>query len=321
MHMRDIFPAWLRIARGYRPFLSIEMTRECPLNCPGCYAHAPGHSSRAESAETLTEYRGDELVERVMSLIGLYRPLHVSLVGGEPLVRYREVTRVLEQLAAVGMETQVVTSAFRPIPEEWKKLGNLHLVVSIDGLPTEHDVRRAPATYDRVLKNIDGHELTVHCTILPQFLEEPGYLEEFVRLWSLRKNVRKIWFSLFTPQKGDLSVERLTAGERLTAVERIRSLTSRYPKLYASNILLQGFRQPPASPRECIFAQVTQCVSSDMVTPVSPCQIGGNPECRECGCIASAGMAALGAYKIGGILKVADIFTLSKKLGENRHTR
>ena len=30
----------------------------------------------------------------------------------------------------------------------------LEIVVSIDGLQPEHDVRRAPATYDRIVKHI-----------------------------------------------------------------------------------------------------------------------------------------------------------------------
>jgi sulfatase maturation enzyme AslB (radical SAM superfamily) len=61
----------------------------------------------------------------------------------------------------------VVTSAVRPIPAEWKQFPNLHIVVSIDGLQPEHDARRAPATYDRILKHIDGHQITVYSTVVP----------------------------------------------------------------------------------------------------------------------------------------------------------
>ncbi len=41
--MEGIFPAWGRILGGYRPNLSIEITRECPLRCPGCYAYGADH--------------------------------------------------------------------------------------------------------------------------------------------------------------------------------------------------------------------------------------------------------------------------------------
>jgi hypothetical protein len=37
----NILPAWGRILRGSYPTLSIEITRECPLRCPGCYAYEP----------------------------------------------------------------------------------------------------------------------------------------------------------------------------------------------------------------------------------------------------------------------------------------
>jgi hypothetical protein len=67
----------------------------------------------------------------------------------------------------------------------------------VDGLMPDHDQRRAPATYDRILRNIAGHQVIIHCTILPQFLRKPGYPKEFTKNWSTQKSTRKIWFSLF----------------------------------------------------------------------------------------------------------------------------
>jgi organic radical activating enzyme len=265
---------------------------------------------------SLSEWQGNELVEKVQALVQRFRPLHVSIVGGEPLVRYKEVTRIISHLANLGIETQVVTSAVRPIPLEWSYFSNLHLVVSVDGLQGEHDARRAPATYDRILANIDSHVVIVHCTIIPEFLTEPDYLEKFVRTWSLRKNVRKIWFSLFTPQQGEFTSERLSVECRTKAIDKIVSLQGRYPKLYAPDIMTYGYRHPPKSPSECIFAQVTKCVAADLTTPIVPCQIGGKPECLECGCVASAGLASIGQFRLAGLLKVSDVFAVSIKLGE-----
>ncbi|NLT66790.1 MAG: radical SAM protein, partial [Acidobacteria bacterium] len=143
MRVSAIFPAWARILKGYRPFLSIEVTRHCPLKCPGCYAYEPEHLNNGQSLRSLNEYRGDELVERAIELVQRYRPLHVSLVGGEPLLRHREMTMLIGKLHERKIETQLVTSAVLPIPEEWKKFSDLHLVVSVDGLEKEHNVRRA----------------------------------------------------------------------------------------------------------------------------------------------------------------------------------
>ena len=76
--------------------------------------------------------------------------------------------------------------------------------MSIDGLQPEHDARRTPATYDRIQKHIVGQQITVHCTITRQQVQRDGYLEEFARLWSANPNVRQIWFSLYTPQIGEV---------------------------------------------------------------------------------------------------------------------
>ncbi len=65
----------------------------------------------------LSDLRGDALVEGVVGLVRKHRPLHVSLVGGEPLVRVRELNRILPLLSNLGVFTMVVTSAVAPIPE------------------------------------------------------------------------------------------------------------------------------------------------------------------------------------------------------------
>jgi organic radical activating enzyme len=265
--------------------------------------------------QQLADYRGQDLVDRVLQLVRQYRPLHISIVGGEPLVRYRELNVLLPVLDAMGIEVQLVTSAVRPIPAHWRKLAALHVVVSIDGLQPEHDRRRSPATYARILGNIAGHQITTHCTITRQLLSRPGYLREFCEFWSARPEARKIWFSLFTPQEDQLSLERLSAEDRVRAVSEIAQLRTEYAKVDMPRAALDGFLRPPASPRECIFAQVTACISADLASTISPCQFGGRPVCSECGCIASAGLAAIGRYKLAGFVPVSTIFALSKGIG------
>src|ERR1051326_7802494 len=230
MTIADVFPAWAKILRGRRPLLSLEITRECPLRCPGCYAYEPGHLGTAGPLSDLADLKGEALISGVLELVRRFRPLHVSIVGGEPLVRYRELDVMLPQLAAMGIEVQLVTSAVRPIPIAWKDLANLHLVVSIYGLQPEHDKRRSPATYERILKHIAGHQLIVHCTVTRQQLQQRHtYLSEFATFWSERNEIRKIWFSLYTPQEGDASEERLRPEDRQRAVAEIRRLRSSFP--------------------------------------------------------------------------------------------
>lgn len=117
------------------------------MRCPGCYAYEPEHlGNEVGPLRTLADYKGDELVEGVLRVVREHRPLHLSIVGGEPLVRFRELSALLPQLSAMGVEVQLVTSAVRRIPEEWGAIRGLHLVVSVDGLQPDHDARRKPAT-------------------------------------------------------------------------------------------------------------------------------------------------------------------------------
>src|SRR5215467_3069665 len=162
MKTTEVLRGWKTILAGRTPFLSIELTKECPLSCPGCYAYGNEHLGGNLLLTQVSDFKGKDLVKRFMDLIDRYKPLHVSIVGGEPLVRFRELNEILPELDARGIFIQLVTSAVRPIPIEWSGIRALVIVVSIDGLAPEHDARRKPATYDRILQHIAGHQITVH---------------------------------------------------------------------------------------------------------------------------------------------------------------
>src|SRR6188508_401848 len=255
--MEGLITAWGKILRGYNPSLSIEITRECPLRCPGCYAYGDEHLGGDVTLRQVTDYKGQELIDRVLAIVDAEKPIHVSIVGGEPLVRFRELNEILPKLAARGIYTQLVTSAVRPIPTEWASIPRLQIVVSIDGLQPEHDVRRTPATYDRIQKHIVGQQITVHCTITRQQVQRDGYLEEFAAFWSANPHVRQLWFSLYTPQVGEVSPEILTPVDRERAVAALMSLRAAHPKIRMPEGLLKKYARPPQSPDDCVFAQTT----------------------------------------------------------------
>jgi MoaA/NifB/PqqE/SkfB family radical SAM enzyme len=315
--MQGILPAWGRILAGYTPAMSIEITRECPLRCPGCYAYGDDHLGGDLTLRELRDFKGQQLVDGILGLVDRHKPLHLSIVGGEPLVRYRELNTLLPLLSKRGLHVQVVTSAVREIPKEWHAIPRLSLVVSIDGLQPEHDVRRTPATYDRILKHIAGHSITVHCTVTRQQVNRPGYLEEFLRIWSARPEVEKIWVSLYTPQIGEVSEERLRAVDRERVVADLMALRLNFPKLALPKGLIEVYANPPDSPDECVFARTTSTISADLTTRITPCQFGGAPDCSNCGCIASAGLAAVARHKLFGFVPVGSIFAGSMKVGQH----
>jgi organic radical activating enzyme len=119
MNTKSFVAAWGKVLAGKAPILSIELTRECPLRCPGCYAYEDDHLGGQITLRQVRDLRGDDLVNAVIQLVKRHAPLHVSIVGGEPLVRHRELSRILPALSQMGVDTLVVTSAAIPIPQEW----------------------------------------------------------------------------------------------------------------------------------------------------------------------------------------------------------
>lgn len=318
MYTYQILQAWGKILKGEPPTLSIEITRECPLKCPGCYAYDDAHLGGSQTLRDLNDRRGQALVDGVLEVVDRMKPLHLSIVGGDPLVRFRELELLIPLLIQRGIHVQLVTSAFRSMGPTWASLDYLHVAVSVDGLQPEHDIRRAPATYDRILKNIMGQRVTIHCTITGQMMKRPGYLGEFLEFWTPRPEVKKVWFSLFTPQVGDQMPEILSSEERARAIAEMLQLRVQYPKLDMSAQVIRQFASPPQSPQDCVFALTTQTLSADLQTQITPCQFGGNPDCASCGCLASMGLASIAEHKLGGFLSVGAIFRASIKIGQAR---
>jgi MoaA/NifB/PqqE/SkfB family radical SAM enzyme len=312
----EIMQVWGYILSGRTPSISIELTRECPLRCPGCYAYEDAHLGLPGiTLRQLADFKGDALVQNTLRLVDEYRPLHVSLVGGDPLVRFRELEEILPELDRRGIPVMLVTSAFRPIPAHWNAMPLLNIAVSVDGLQPEHDVRRKPATYDRILKNVAGSKVTIHCTITAQMMDRPGYLEEFVQFWTAVEATKRIWFSLFTPQQGAVAPEILTPDQRGRAIEELHRLRVAYSSIDMDARTIEEFRHPPASPKDCIFARTTLTLSADLKTRITPCQFGGNPDCSQCGCFASMGMGAIGHLRVVPGVTAGQLFAASHLIG------
>lgn len=284
--------------------LSIEITRECPLSCPGCYAYGDKHLGGEVTLRELRDLRGDALVEGVLELVRKHKPLHVSLVGGEPLIRHRELSRILPALSKLGVFALVVTSGVIPVPEEWMKIPRLRVAVSVDGLSQDHDIRRKPATYERILQNIEGREVNIHWVITRAMLARPGYLEEYVSFWSGRPEVNRIWVSVYTPQVGEQSPEMLTSDDREAVARQLPALHRQYPKLLINEGMARALLCPPSNPDECLFSRMSANYSADLKSRVEPCVFGGSPDCSQCGCAISSGLHWVRTIKLAGPLKI-----------------
>lgn len=284
--------------------LSIEITRECPLTCPGCYAYGDSHLGGDVTLRQLQDLRGAALVSGVLDLVRKHRPLHVSLVGGEPLVRHRELSGILPVLSEMGVFTLVVTSGVIPIPSEWMKLPRVRVAVSVDGLPEDHDIRRKPATYERILENIRERTINVHWVITRPMLARPSYLEEYVSFWNRRSEVDRIWVSLYTPQIGEQSAEMLTPDDREFVARHLPLLGKQYPKLLVPEGVARAFVHPPSAPDDCLFSKMSANYSADLRSRVEPCVFGGSPDCSQCGCSISSALHWIRTVRVAGPLKV-----------------
>ena len=312
---REMLTAWGRVLTGSVPMLSIEITRECPLSCPGCYAYGDKHLGGGVTLSELNDYRGDALVNGVLGLVRKHKSMHVSLVGGEPMIRHRELSRILPALAEMRVFTLLVTSGVIPVPTEWMKLPRLRVAISVDGLPEHHDIRRKPATYERILKNIAGCSVNIHWTITRPMLARPGYLEEYVAFWTERPEANCIWVSGYTPQIGEQSAEMMTAEDRAFLTEEMPRLAARYPKLLFHKGMAGAFARPPENPGDCLFAKMSANYSADLQSRVEPCVFGGNPDCSQCGCAASIGLHWVRGIKVAGGIKVDHFIGSSVKIG------
>jgi organic radical activating enzyme len=90
----------------------VIVTKECPLRCPGCCAYGETHLGRGATLRNLSDFRGGALVDGVLGLVRRHKPTHVSLVGGKPLIRHRELCRILPALSEMGVFTLVSPGSF-----------------------------------------------------------------------------------------------------------------------------------------------------------------------------------------------------------------
>lgn len=316
MNSHDLITAWGRILTGKLPLLSIEITRECPLHCPGCYAYGDSHLGGDLNLREVSDFRGDELVNGILGIINRYKPLHVSLVGGEPMMRNRELAVILPRMSKMKVWTMVVTSGVIPFPAEWCQLPRTTIAISVDGLPEHHDIRRKPATYERLLKNIAGRKVNIHLTVTQQMMERDNYLDEYFAYWNARPEVYQICVSFYSPQRGEESAERLTAESRERIVSKMAEWQKKYPKLLLDSRFNHAYLKPPANPGDCTFARMSVNYTADLKTRVEPCIFGGDPDCSQCGCAISVGLHGIQAMKLKGPLKVNHLVRGSMTIGK-----
>ena len=123
-----------------------DPTQACNMHCAGCWSGTYGRKSSLSFDDM------DKIVTEGKAL-GTHRYL---MTGGEPLVRKDDILRLMEkhsdcQFAAFTNSTLVD----QEFCDELKRLGNLILMVSIEGTPETNDARRGDGHYAAAMKAMD----------------------------------------------------------------------------------------------------------------------------------------------------------------------
>ena len=113
-----------------------------------------------------------------------------------------------------------------------------------------------------------------------------------------------------------MSAEALTPDDRERVVAALMLLRRPLsPKLQMPKGMIEVYAKPPQNPRRVHLRADDDLRLGGLQAPISPCQFGGNPDCANCGCIASAGLGAVGRHRLPGGLRVGAIFEHSLRIG------
>ena len=203
-----------------------------------------------------------------------------------------------------GIHVQVVTSAVR----RSRLRGARSRASTLSCRLTACARARRPAVAGDLrtdLKHIAGRRIAVHCTITRQQVSRPGYLEEFVAFWSAREETYQIRMSLYTPQIGEVSDERPRSGRPRPGYDRLDGPSADIRSCSRRSRLIGRLRESTA-----VADRVRLCSDNPQRVGRSadldhPCMFGGSPDCANCGCLASAALAAIARHRFWALSRSA----------------
>jgi len=193
----------------------IEITNRCNLNCPLCYW---------KTRPLKKELNDKEWERKVNKILSKYPGiLRVIWAGGEPMLRLG----LIKNLSKNFLHNTIVTNGTIPL----EKIKNTEYRISIDGTKEFHEKQRGDY-YEIIKKNIKKskvNNIVVNCLISKL---NSSCLEDFIEEWSKIKNVKRIKFSFYTPNKDSLSKNLwLNHHERDRVIERLSAASKKHSKL------------------------------------------------------------------------------------------
>jgi len=214
-----------RLRRGqlFPPFLFLALTSACNLRCHGCWINTGG-PLRSLAPED---------VDSLIAAGKKQQSFFYTLLGGEPFL-YPGLWEIPRRHPDCYF--QIITNGMfldEANVRRVRQLGNVTLLVSLDGLAANNDDRRGEGVYQVVmegLKRLKAHKILfgVATTVTAQNLDEvtgDEYLEELVR-----RGAMYLWYYVYRPVGADPSPERAVSREQMLAFRRrLVRLRRRHP--------------------------------------------------------------------------------------------
>ncbi|HTL39051.1 MAG TPA: radical SAM/SPASM domain-containing protein [Kofleriaceae bacterium] len=153
--------------------ISITPTVICNLHCDLCYNLTEIHH---DPKEVLAR----EVMDKVMTEgkeIGAYR---FTFIGGEPLIRWRDIHWLAEKHADTMVT--IITNGLLltdEVADAFAKLGNVEMSISIDGFAATHDKSRGEGTFDKVMRAMERYRDAGGMLIFSPTVTSANYREIF----------------------------------------------------------------------------------------------------------------------------------------------
>ena len=198
-----------------------DPTTACNMHCKGCWA-----------AEYGNRYNLD--FETMCSIVEQGRELGTFIflmTGGEPTVRAKDIIRLAEKYPDCCFHLYTNgTLIDDAMCEEFRRLGNISVAISIEGFESETDSRRGEGSFSKALETMDRmkrHKLLFACSICYTSANYKSVTsDDFLQLL-IDHGCRLIWYFHYMPVgAGAVTSLLLNKEQRAEMIERIRFLRS-----------------------------------------------------------------------------------------------
>jgi len=211
------------------PFMIASVTRQCNLNCTGCYAHAQQRINHRE----MSSARFNELMDEARELGFAF----ALLAGGEPLTRPNilDTTETHPQIIFPLFTNGLLLSD--PMLDRLGKQKNVIPVLSLEGYEQETDARRGQGVYGNLLRAMKamkarrmffGISLTVTRSNF-QLVTSESFVHQLVK-----DGCRLFFFVEYIPVKESTEDMVISSSQREGLELRMRELRRTFNRVFIS---------------------------------------------------------------------------------------